>query len=512
MPNSLGVTEQALENFFAIVEQQNVPLKELDAKLREIAEHYKTLLSNVRALSSDDPEVTRLRNEAEMALKAGEFARAEGLLNEASAKDVAAIQALEEQQIRLQTARKQRQLSAAKAKAANGDLKNTQLAYVEAAAYYRQAVELLPDDEPLTVARYLNEQGRALYRAGQYAAARPSLEKALAIREKVLGPDHPDTATSLNNLGYLLQAQGQLAEAQPYYARALAIWEKVLGPDHPNTATSLNNLGYLLQAQGKLAEAQPYYARALAIWEKVLGPDHPDTATSLNNLGASAPSAGDSWRRLSPISPAPWRFGRKCWGRSTLIPPEPQQSGLLQAQGQLAEAQPYYARALAIREKVLGPDHPDTARASTIWASAPGAGEAGGGSALFRPRPGDLGESAGPGAPYTALSLNNLGYLLRAQGTAGGGSALFRRALAIREKVLGPEHPDTATSLNNLGYLLQHRGSWRRLSPISPAPWRFGRKCWGRSIPIPPRASTIWLSCIERRGAMPRLSLSIGVF
>ena len=73
------------------------------------------------------------------------------------------------------------------------------------------------------VARYLNEQGMALYRAGQYAEARPSLEKALAIREKVLGPEHPNTATSLNNLGALLQAQGKLAEAQPYYARALAI-------------------------------------------------------------------------------------------------------------------------------------------------------------------------------------------------------------------------------------------------------------------------------------------------
>ena len=47
-----------------------------------------------------------------------------------------------------------------------------------AAAYYRQAVELLPDEGPLTIAKYLNERGNALYRAGQYAEARPSLEKA----------------------------------------------------------------------------------------------------------------------------------------------------------------------------------------------------------------------------------------------------------------------------------------------------------------------------------------------
>ena len=77
----------------------------------------------------------------------------------------------------------------------------------------------------------------------------------------MLGPEHPDTASSLNNLGALLQTQGQLAEAQPYYARALAIWEKVLGPEHPNTALSLNNLAELYRMQGRYAEAPFLSAR-----------------------------------------------------------------------------------------------------------------------------------------------------------------------------------------------------------------------------------------------------------
>jgi Flp pilus assembly protein TadD len=37
------------------------------------------------------------------------------------------------------------------------------------------------------------------------------------------------------------------------------MWEAVLGPEHPNTATSLNNLGSLLQVQGDLAGARLYY-------------------------------------------------------------------------------------------------------------------------------------------------------------------------------------------------------------------------------------------------------------
>jgi tetratricopeptide (TPR) repeat protein len=68
----------------------------------------------------------------------------------------------------------------------------------------------------------------------------------LAIVEKALGPDHPDTAKSLNNLAGLLEAQGDLAAARPLYERALAISERTLGLDHPDTATVRGNLAMLL--------------------------------------------------------------------------------------------------------------------------------------------------------------------------------------------------------------------------------------------------------------------------
>ncbi len=58
----------------------------------------------------------------------------------------------------------------------------------------------------------------------------------------------------------------------------------------------------------------------MAIDEKALGPNHPDVAGDLNNLAV-----------------------------------------LYYTQGQYAQAEPLFKRALAIDEKALGPNHPDVA-------------------------------------------------------------------------------------------------------------------------------------------------------
>ena len=71
-------------------------------------------------------------------------------------------------------------------------------------------------------------------------------------------------AATLNNLAERYKEEGRYADAEPLYKRALAIREKALGPDHPDVAQSLNNLADLYSAQGRYADAEPLYKRALA--------------------------------------------------------------------------------------------------------------------------------------------------------------------------------------------------------------------------------------------------------
>jgi tetratricopeptide (TPR) repeat protein len=156
--------------------------------------------------------------------------------------------------------------------------------------------EKVPGPEHRDTANILNNLAACLQQQGDLTGARPLYERALAIREKILGAEHPDTDMSVNNLATLLREQGDLAGARPLekralavrekralsrrrlYERALAIREEVLGPEHPATATSLNSLALLLRDQGDLAGARRLFKRALAIRKKILGPEHPDTA------------------------------------------------------------------------------------------------------------------------------------------------------------------------------------------------------------------------------------------
>ena len=99
----------------------------------------------------------------------------------------------------------------------------------------------------------------------------PSTGELWRFGEKPPCPDHPDTAKSLEILAQLCYAMGDYAKAEFLYRRALEIREKVLGPEHPDTAGVLNKLPCLNVDLAEVGGALEYAVRAGKAQETRLG-------------------------------------------------------------------------------------------------------------------------------------------------------------------------------------------------------------------------------------------------
>jgi tetratricopeptide (TPR) repeat protein/predicted Ser/Thr protein kinase len=297
---------------------------------------------------------------------------------------------------------------------------SVQSAFEQALRFNEQALaireEVLGPDHP-EVATTLTNLAVVQRALGSYDAASASYGRALAIGEAALGPDHPSVATTLNNLGLLYLTQGLYGQSQSALARALAIRQTALGAQHIEVATTLNNLGYLHYIRGNYREAQDLLERALAIREAALGSDHREVATTLSNLGLLRLTLGDHegaralFTRTFTIRERALTAGHP--GMGSIY----NNLGVLShARGDHEDAQKMLAKALAIRKEKFGPKHLDV-----------------------------------------ALSLHSLAAVRDAQGAGEEGLTLAREALTIAESVLGPEHPDVANFLNALALVQRSR-------------------------------------------------------
>jgi CHAT domain-containing protein len=148
-------------------------------------------------------------------------------------------------------------------------------------------------DRALHEARKQFEQALNLRAACEYGEALPFAERALEIRERLLGTEHHDVTAAIVGLAGIYTDKGEYVKAEPLYRRALDIREKALGKDHPSIASSLIHLAELYREQEKYVEAESLLKRALDINEKVWGQDHPYTANSLDNLAVLYEAKGD---------------------------------------------------------------------------------------------------------------------------------------------------------------------------------------------------------------------------
>jgi CHAT domain-containing protein/Tfp pilus assembly protein PilF len=342
---------------------------------------------------------------------------------------------------------------------------------VEAIPRAREALALRervlgPDN--IAVADSLSDLGALLNAAAEYAEARPLLERSLKIREKRLGSSDPKVALSLQNLAFNIARTGRVREALPLQERSLEIWRQARGVASAGFAEVLDGSAGMLDVIGDYAEARRRYEQALEIRERVLGPTHPQVAASLNNLGAFM------WRTGNYTAAHPLYERALAIRRQTLDPLHPQiaeslnnLATLLGSMGEYANARPLLKEALSIWERRLGPRHPNVAQAlNNLAFGYTELGEYSEARPLYERALKIREETLGPTHPDVAQSVNNLAWALDGSGDYAGAVGFAERALSIAESNFGPTHAETAFALHNLAFHFYRSKNYAAARPV----------------------------------------------
>jgi hypothetical protein len=115
-------------------------------------------------------------------------------------------------------------------------------------------------DRPLVEASIRETLGSTYLDLGEAAQAVKQLERALALREAVLGADHADTGDCRNKLAVAYRLAGRIAEAGRLYDQ---------NPNSSSHASALAVRGAMLLSQKKPAEAELKLRECLAIRQKI---------------------------------------------------------------------------------------------------------------------------------------------------------------------------------------------------------------------------------------------------
>ncbi|WAN69595.1 tetratricopeptide repeat protein [Moorena producens JHB] len=331
-----------------------------------------------------------------------------------------------------------------------------------------QAQESSPSTEPtesvieskLAEASRLTQQVLELEQKGKYSEAIPLAERALGIRQQVLGEEHPSVATSLNDLAGLYSSQGRYQEAEPLYQQALQLNKRLLGEEHPDVAESLNDLAVLYLIQGQYQQAEPLLQQALELRKRRLGADHPHVATSLNNLTALYLIQGQ-YQQAEPLLQQALELRKRRLGTDHPLVATSLNNlaALYDKQERYQQAEPLYRQALELRKRRLGAEHPLVATSLNNLAGLYfSQGQYQQAEPLYRQALELKKRRLGADHPHVATSLNNLAALYDSQGRYQQAEPLYRQALELRKRQLGADHPHIALSLNNLAELYHAQG------------------------------------------------------
>lgn len=218
------------------------------------------------------------------------------------------------------------------------------------------------------VAMALNKISRVFEQTGRNAEAEVGYRKALAMRRSLHKGDHADVATSMNNLGLFLTERGVWEEGVALLVESLNMRRRLFGELSHEVANSLNNLGVLHHNRREFARARDYFTESVRI-DRVLRPHDGNLAATIGNLAGALIELGEL-DRAEPLVQESLDTRRRLFGEENLQVSHSLRlmGGLMHKQRRWDEADRVLRSALAMEERVRGPEHSQVASANLALA------------------------------------------------------------------------------------------------------------------------------------------------
>jgi non-specific serine/threonine protein kinase/serine/threonine-protein kinase len=306
--------------------------------------------------------------------------------------------------------------------------------------------------QPEVQARLMDTMGQVYWSLGLYREAEPIIDKAVATRRKVLGPEDPDTLQSIFLSAKNLNDEGQLAEAEKRLRSILDAQRRVLGPNHPDTVKTMVGIAAITYKEGRFKEAEKLQRELLELERHMPVRDEGLEAHTMNNLATNLNSEG-RYAESEQLFAQTVELERRLFGPEHPITLESMSVMVrtLISEAKYPEAEKLARQTLEIQRRVLGPDHRDTQWTNFNLAVAlredghPEKAEP-----LFRETLAVWEKKFGPEDSDTLRAVQDLAVTLDELHRYREAAALYQRAFEGQRRILGPDHPDTANTRYNM--------------------------------------------------------------
>ena len=309
----------------------------------------------------------------------------------------------------------------------------------------------------------LHEMAQVYFDLRRYAEAEDSDRRALAIAEKVLGPEHHDVGVVLMTLANAIMSQGRYRDAEELCKRGLRIFQHVAaaGGGLDDLPSALNQLAQIYDDQGRYAEVEDLEKQSLAASEKLLGAGvntDADYAGALLNLGllyskenryAEADAIG---RRAEAI----FERRKDAYHAAQVL------TNLainLRDQKRYAEAEALFKRSLAAFKAAHADDQAVMVILTNLAKLYLAQGRPGDAELLLKNNLTVLDKDLGANHPAVASTRLILADVYSQQKRYAEAEAVYLQVLKVLEQTDGPNHPDVAKTLYEMAVMYRASGN-----------------------------------------------------